>query len=81
MQWRSSTNGRAAVARRSPNWAAVARSSRSRSLPFPDGGDVIVYQAVLPEAGVYALKMSPYLPRNRTRDGHRVDDARELGNW
>lgn len=32
--------------------------------PFPDGGDVIVYQAVLPEAGVYALKMSPYLPRS-----------------
>lgn len=31
---------------------------------LPGGGDVIVYQAVLPDAGVYALKVSPYLPRD-----------------
>ena len=30
---------------------------------LPDGGDVITYQAVLPEAGVYAVKVSPYLPQ------------------
>ncbi len=30
---------------------------------LPEGGDVIVYQAVLPGAGVYAVKVSPYLPQ------------------
>ena len=30
---------------------------------LPDGGDVIAYQAVLPDAGVYAVKVSPYLPQ------------------
>lgn len=31
---------------------------------LPGGGDSIVYQAVLPQAGVYALKVSPYLPQS-----------------
>ena len=43
--------------------------------PFPDGGDVIVYQAVLPEAGVYAVKVSPYLPQQR-RTGDRSPRGR-----
>ncbi|MGW2741342.1 ornithine cyclodeaminase family protein [Streptomyces sp. NPDC001450] len=30
---------------------------------LPDGGDVIHYPAVLPGAGVYAVKVSPYLPQ------------------
>jgi L-arginine dehydrogenase len=30
---------------------------------LPDGGDVIAYQAVLADAGVYAVKVSPYLPQ------------------
>lgn len=30
---------------------------------LPDGGDVITYQAVLADAGVYAVKVSPYLPQ------------------
>jgi L-arginine dehydrogenase len=30
---------------------------------LPGGGDVIAYQAVLPDAGVYAVKVSPYLPQ------------------
>lgn len=30
---------------------------------LPDGGDVIAYQSVLADAGVYALKASPYLPQ------------------
>jgi L-arginine dehydrogenase len=30
---------------------------------FPTGGDVIAYQAVLSEAGVYAVKVSPYIPQ------------------
>jgi L-arginine dehydrogenase len=30
---------------------------------LPAGGDVIAYQAVLPGAGVYAVKVSPYLPQ------------------
>jgi L-arginine dehydrogenase len=29
---------------------------------LPDGGDVIAYQAVLADADVYAVKVSPYLP-------------------
>ena len=29
----------------------------------PGGGDVIAYQALLAEAGVYAVKVSPYLPQ------------------
>jgi L-arginine dehydrogenase len=32
--------------------------------PLPEGGDVILSQAVLPGAGVYAVKVSPYLPRS-----------------
>jgi L-arginine dehydrogenase len=31
---------------------------------LPDGGDVIAYQAVLADAGVYAVKVSPYLPQS-----------------
>lgn len=30
---------------------------------LPSGGDVIAYQAVLSRAGVYAMKVSPYLPQ------------------
>lgn len=30
---------------------------------FPTGGDVIAYQAVLADAGVYAVKVSPYIPQ------------------
>jgi L-arginine dehydrogenase len=30
---------------------------------LPDGGDVIAYQAVLADSGVYAIKVSPYLPQ------------------
>lgn len=30
---------------------------------LPDGGDVIAYQSVLADEGVYAVKVSPYLPR------------------
>lgn len=30
---------------------------------LPGGGDVIAYQAVLADAGVYAVKVSPYLPQ------------------
>lgn len=30
---------------------------------LPDGGDVITYQAALAGAGVFAVKVSPYLPR------------------
>jgi hypothetical protein len=30
---------------------------------LPDGGDVIAYQAVLADAGVYAVKVSPYIPQ------------------
>jgi L-arginine dehydrogenase len=30
---------------------------------LPDGGDVIAYQGVLADAGVYAVKVSPYLPQ------------------
>lgn len=30
---------------------------------LPGGGDVITYQAVLPGAGAYAVKVSPYLPQ------------------
>lgn len=30
---------------------------------FPSGGDVIAYQAVLSDAGVYAIKVSPYIPQ------------------
>lgn len=30
---------------------------------LPDGGDVIAYQAVLADSGVYAVKVSPYLPQ------------------
>lgn len=30
---------------------------------LPDGGDVIHYPSVLPAAGVYAVKVSPYLPQ------------------
>ena len=29
---------------------------------LPDGGDVIAYQAVLADAGAYAMKVSPYIP-------------------
>lgn len=31
---------------------------------LPGGGDVIAYQAVLAQAGVYAVKVSPYLPQD-----------------
>lgn len=31
---------------------------------LPGGGDVIAYQAVLEDEGVYAVKVSPYLPRD-----------------
>lgn len=30
---------------------------------LPGGGDVIAYQAVLADAGVYSVKVSPYLPQ------------------
>jgi L-arginine dehydrogenase len=30
---------------------------------LPDGGDVIAYQAVLADSGVYAVKVSPYIPQ------------------
>lgn len=30
---------------------------------LPDGGDVIAYQGVLADQGVYAVKVSPYLPQ------------------
>ena len=30
---------------------------------LPDGGDVIAYQAVLADSGVYAVKVSPFLPQ------------------
>lgn len=30
---------------------------------LPDGGDVITYQAALAEEGVFAVKLSPYLPQ------------------
>ncbi|MFF5014900.1 hypothetical protein [Streptomyces sp. NPDC001165] len=30
---------------------------------LPDGGDVIRYPAVLPGPGVYAVKVSPYVPQ------------------
>lgn len=30
---------------------------------FPSGGDVIAYQAVLADAGIYAVKVSPYIPQ------------------
>lgn len=30
---------------------------------LPDGGDVIVYQGALADSGVYAVKVSPYLPQ------------------
>ncbi|MFJ9867595.1 ornithine cyclodeaminase family protein [Streptomyces sp. NPDC101165] len=33
------------------------------AVDLPGGGDVIHYPAVLPGAGVYAIKVSPYLPR------------------
>lgn len=53
--------------------SAFAELSRGRAVQpiqtvtqFPDGGDVIVYQAVLSDAGVYAVKVSPYLPQDDT---------------
>lgn len=39
---------------------------------LPDGGDVIAYQAVLADQGVYAVKVSPYLPQT---DGPAVVTA------
>src|SRR5580693_7241737 len=44
---------------------AAGRAVQPRQVvtDLPDGGDVIAYQAVLADAGVYAVKVSPYLPQ------------------
>lgn len=39
---------------------------------LPDGGDVIAYQSVLADEGIYAVKVSPYLPQ---ADGPAVVSA------
>ncbi len=39
---------------------------------IPGGGDVIAYQAVLADEGVYAVKVSPYLPQ---ADGSAIETA------
>lgn len=43
--------------------AGRAVQPRQTVAELPDGGDVIAYQAVLADDGVYAVKVSPYLPR------------------
>ena len=44
---------------------AAGRAVQPRQVvtDLPDGGDVIAYQGVLADAGVYAVKVSPYLPQ------------------
>ncbi|MEO3871016.1 hypothetical protein ABGB18_19580 [Nonomuraea sp. B12E4] len=44
---------------------AVGRAVQPQQVvtDLPGGGDVIAYQAVLADAGVYAVKVSPYLPQ------------------
>ena len=84
MQWRLDERSVLAAVRSAFTELGSGRAVQPVQIvtPFPDGGDVICHQAVLPEAGVYALKMSPYLRSTTDRDGHRVDDARELAtNW
>ncbi len=50
---------------------AFAQMTRGRAVQppqvvtdIPGGGDVIAYQAVLADEGVYAVKVSPYLPQS-----------------
>lgn len=43
--------------------AGRAVQPRQAVTDLPDGGDVIAYQGVLADAGVYAVKVSPYLPQ------------------
>lgn len=48
-------------------FTAIARGDTSvegqHAADLPGGGDVIHYPAVLPDAGVYTVKISPYLPQ------------------
>ena len=88
MQWRSSTNGPylRPSARRSPNWAAVARSSRyiqNRCTLSGERDVICLTRPFLPEARVYAhrnVAISAAQRRTRGDLSPRVDDARGL-SW
>jgi L-arginine dehydrogenase len=54
-----------AAVRRAFEQLAAGRAVQPQQVvtDLPDGGDIIAYQAVLADAGVYAVKVSPYLPQ------------------